>query len=327
LDLDKLDVSLSDLVDSDKFQDFANTSFNTNLTSQLSTPDLPSGINLPSDFDIGGGWAPSNDIDPTTNPPWLPGYNNIVQPPAPPTSWRYMVFASDFNQPEKTWAGLIGESDISLSGGAPYRYVQVTNSATTEYLLQASTLQDLGYDPQTQLSWGRWAGGSVDVKTLTGTVTSPLDDNGMHWVMGPVMQTNITLPVTGTASYQLIGNTNPTDNLGNVGFLGTASLNANFTTQTLDANLQLGINNQTWTATGQNISLQSPAFSTSNLTVDVTNSSGSLATGSGALSGSFMAPTNTNGVPQGAGVVYQLNAAPQGTNTTVTGAAAFSVKP
>lgn len=337
LDLDKLDSSLSDLVDSEKFQDMANSTFNTELSKQLNSPDLPGGLNLPiQDIGFGGGWGPSTGIDPNTNP-WLPGYNTVTQPPAP-IPFRYMVFASEFNQPYKTWAGLIHDPDYALSvDGAPTRYVQVTNATSTEFLLQPSTLQnptvqdlalkDLGYDAQTQLSWGRWDGGSVDIKTLTTTTNSPLDSNGMHWVMGPVMQTEITLPTTGAANYQLIGNTNPTDNLGNVGVLGSASLNVNFTTQSVDANLQLGINNQTWTASGQNISIQSPTFSTSSLIVDVSNGGSALATGTGTLTGSFMKQANPGEIPQGAGIVYQLNATPQNTATTVNGAAAFSVKP
>ena len=54
------------------------------------------------------------------------------------------------------------------------------------------------------------------------------------------------LPVPATPSHTLIGKTAPTDNLGHVGFLGNASLTANFSNQTVVSTLDLGINNQVW---------------------------------------------------------------------------------
>ena len=45
------------------------------------------------------------------------------------------------------------------------------------------------------------------------------------------------LPITGSANYTLIGNTDPTDGNGNVGFLGSATLQADFTNQTVSSTL------------------------------------------------------------------------------------------
>ncbi len=56
----------------------------------------------------------------------------------------------------------------------------------------------------------------------------------------------VALPLTGLATYDLIGSTSPTDSLGNVGTLNSASLAANFSVRTVD----LGVN---LTIAGQNI--------------------------------------------------------------------------
>jgi len=47
----------------------------------------------------------------------------------------------------------------------------------------------------------------------------------------------------------MIGSTSPTDFNGHVGTLNSATLNANFTNQTVDAAVNIGINGQVWTGT------------------------------------------------------------------------------
>ncbi len=130
------------------------------------------------------------------------------------------------------------------------------------------------------------------------------------------------MPITGTASYALIGNTSPTDNLGNVGVLGNATFFADFTNMRVDSTLTIDINATTWTATGTgNIgtAAQLPAHMFSG---NYSVVAGGVAGGTGQFSG-FFAPGRF-GITQpdalGVGLTYSLQ---DGAGTTVSGAAAF----
>ena len=105
-----------------------------------------------------------------------------------------------------------------------------------------SVLTDQGSDPISGISWGRWAGGSINITNrIDGTVkTQPLAGS-LHWIAGPAETAAVTLPVSGTFTYVKVGGTAPTDNLGNVGTLNSATLTANFTAQTVDVGVQTTI--------------------------------------------------------------------------------------
>lgn len=114
------------------------------------------------------------------------------------------------------------------------------------YALGTSSVAQFGTDPETGLVWGRWAGG-VSVVT-GGGLQNPLalDRSSLHYVFSGVQNGPVALPLTGLATYNLIGSTSPTDSLGNVGTLNSATLAANFSVRTVD----LGVN---LTIAGQNI--------------------------------------------------------------------------
>ncbi len=121
-----------------------------------------------------------------------------------------------------------------------------------------------------------------------------------------------TQAITGSANYSLIGNTDPTDNLGNVGVLGSASFSANFTLQSVTSSLQLSINNTVWTASGTgSISLNLFDGLYSTVTVDGAN------TGTGSFGGIFGG--FSSGTPTGAGLTYRLNNG----GSSINGAAVF----
>lgn len=105
-----------------------------------------------------------------------------------------------------------------------------------------SVLTDKGSDPVTGISWGRWAGGSINITNrIDGTSkTQPLAGS-LHWIAGPTETAAVTLPLSGTFTYVNTGGTAPTDNLGNVGTLNSATLVANFTAQTVDVGVQTTI--------------------------------------------------------------------------------------
>ena len=72
----------------------------------------------------------------------------------------------------------------------------------------------------------------------------PLDRNSLHYVFSGVQNGPVSLPLTGTATYDLIGSTSPTDSLGHVGTLNQATLAADFSRRTVDLGVNLTIAGQ-----------------------------------------------------------------------------------
>lgn len=112
------------------------------------------------------------------------------------------------------------------------------------YQIGTAQVADAGFDAATGLVWGRWSGGSA---TIAGQKVA-LADRSLHYVFSGAQIGPVTLPLTGSAVYEVIGSTNPTDLSGNVGKLNSAALNANFTARTVDTSLNLTIAGQTWNA-------------------------------------------------------------------------------
>jgi hypothetical protein len=171
---------------------------------------------------------------------------------------------------------------------------------------------NLGFDRDTGLRWGRWTGGTAE-----GASGIDLTTASLHWIYAP-STLSPTLEITGSRSYTLVGNTDPTDQAGNVGFLGDATLFADFTNQTVDSTVTVGFGDVAgggtlWEAAGQG-SIASGTFEGSYTSVTVNGS----ATGtSGEFAGFF-----TSGAAA-AGLTFNLS---DGV-TTVDGAAAFEVDP
>lgn len=99
------------------------------------------------------------------------------------------------------------------------------------------------------VSWGRWAGGTVDIfnRDGTGARLGTIDntDRSIHWlatssVAGPL----VNLPLSGSATYTLAGGgaTSPTDTRGNVGTLTSATVDVYFATMRVNAQVTLNIN-------------------------------------------------------------------------------------
>lgn len=180
-----------------------------------------------------------------------------------------------------------------------------------------------GYDPSTGLYWGRWADGVASVSTQTESSDIDLNSSNAHWIYTSNTSTPV-LPVTGTAKFNLISNTNPTDNMGNVGTLGTANLSADFTNQTVDADVTLEINQETWDASANNVALNgsSATFSGEFDSVVITEANGNAIDGSGSLQG-FFTGDDSNTV-NGAALGYSLE---DNVDTTVEGVIAFEIAP
>ncbi len=121
------------------------------------------------------------------------------------------------------------------------------------YTLGTAQVVQSGADPETGMIWGRWSGGSAQISGGGSSEALNLANASLHYIFAGAQSGPVTLPLTGTATYDVIGNTNPTDFSGHVGTLNSATLNANFTNRTASAAVNIGINNQTWTGTATNM--------------------------------------------------------------------------
>ena len=112
------------------------------------------------------------------------------------------------------------------------------------------------------VNWGRWMPGSTaDVtKRATGAVQSLTLAGGAHVITGPLMTAPVALPTNGTYSYTMAGSTAPTDHLGNVGTLNSASLSANFTAQTVDVGVNVTVAGTTLGASATGVPIQQRSF-------------------------------------------------------------------
>ncbi|MHB1013961.1 MAG: transferrin-binding protein-like solute binding protein [Desulfurivibrionaceae bacterium] len=218
-------------------------------------------------------------------------------------------------------AGNVTQFDSGLGNNS-------TNNSVT-LALGTATPTNSGTDPVSGISWGRWQGGSIGITDrTTGTVSSAsLGASSLHWIAGPTMTGPVALPTTGTYTYTLAGGTNPTDNLGNVGVLNSASLQADFAAQTVNVGVNVGINNAlgatTLIASGANIPIQQRTMfdahtnylpSVNLLTATCSGAGCAGASPQAKISGAFTGPTGA-----GAGMTYGFV---NGTNV-VSGVAAF----
>lgn len=218
--------------------------------------------------------------------------------------------------------GNLTQFDISLFGGG---------SASPSLTLApgTSTLANFGSDPLTGISWGRWQGGVINVTDrATGVVTPITLQGSAHWLAGPTMTAPVTLPVSGTFAYTLAGNTLPTDNLGTTGTLGSATLSANFTAQTVDVGVSATVNATTLGASATGVPImQGAAFGVESigsnmgntLAVTCAGTCGAAGSHGGVIVGGF-----TGAGATGAGMMYSLGTGLGAAGATViSGVAAF----
>lgn len=136
-----------------------------------------------------------------------------------------------------------------------------SNGSANTINIGTATPVGLGTDPVSGISWGRWQGGNLAITDLaTNTTTNPANTNS-HWIAGPTMTGPVDLPVSGTFNYVLAGGTAPTDSLGGVGTLNSASLTANFTAQTVAVSLNVTTPNAgNLVAAGAGIPIEQKSF-------------------------------------------------------------------
>ncbi|KAF0205419.1 MAG: hypothetical protein FD173_1032 [Gallionellaceae bacterium] len=238
------------------------------------------------------------------------GYRNIFYSYATAGNVPAMEFARDNT--------VVAAGSPTTTFAAPSTNGTATSSTNAANFTVGSSLVDFGYDSVSGMSWGRWQGSWL--ATGANPVTA-VSTNNLHWFATSVQTQAVTLPVTGTWNYTLVGNTNPTDNAGVVGTLNSATFSANFTAQTVNVGINVSMPASsanaalpvTLNATATAVPILAGGnFKTSAPTVTCT--AGNCGATSGAIGGHFSAP---NGA--GVGVGYGLNNGTQ----TINGVAVF----
>lgn len=175
------------------------------------------------------------------------------------------------------------------------------------------------------VSWGRWASGTVVALTdrVTGLTQNMTLPSGAHAVLGPLMTGPVSLPTVGVFGYTLVGNTTPTTDTGATGALNSATLQANFSTQTVN----LGVN---VTAAGATLNAAATSLPIQNRAMFFTDS---MRTGPGALAVTCTGTCGTTnhaaiggafGGPGGIGAAVTYGFQKQGVNAgTISGVAVF----
>jgi hypothetical protein len=219
-----------------------------------------------------------------------------------------------------------GASGVATDGrGAVLGFSAPVPGGSGRVALEGGNVEDAGRDSgragATGLQWGRWSGGQV-VTTVDGTARRrALEDESVHYIVA-ASTAGPELPVTGRAAFELIGNTNPTDDHGHVGLLGNASLAADFTARTVDADLKLSFAQtaQVWKASARDLAIDT-THATFGGAFDRVSVQGRAFTreGSGTVNGFFTGDAQR--ALTGAGIGYGLT---DGT-TRVAGSAAFAV--
>ncbi len=211
------------------------------------------------------------------------------------------------NRPDEVTTDATGRASAFVG---PYARGDGSINGRTSYAIGSATAQDVGFDATTGLSWGRWSGGSA---TVGGNATS-LQSRSLHYIFAAPQTGPSTLPLTGTAVYDVIGSTHPTNLDGVVGTMNSATLNANFTNRTVDTSVNVTIAGQTWNASANGVPIYRDLTFSANtgrnpvgglptpvqLNITCTPNCGSNFNGS--IDGFF---TGTTG--QGAGLMYNLN--------------------
>ncbi len=124
-------------------------------------------------------------------------------------------------------------------------FTQIEQVRNLKFDLRGAALSDSGSSSELDVNWGRWD---------TGFVIDGKDPRGsMHFVNASNLTTptqlGAMLPIT--ASYNLVGGTRPTDELGRVGDLTAISAKVNFATQKItDYTLSANTSGRTWEARG-----------------------------------------------------------------------------
>ena len=225
----------------------------------------------------------------------------------------YSQTYATINRPEEV---NIDANGRAISFVAPYARGDGTINGRTNYAQGTSQAFDTGVDATTGLSWGRWSGGGATI----GSVETGLAGRSQHYIFSAAQSVPTTLPLTGTAIYDVVGSTHPTDFQGNVGNLNSATLNANFSARTVDTSVNLTIAGQTWNASANGVPIYRDMTFAANtggaivpglptpVALNITCAPSCIQTRfTGSIDGFFTGATG-----RGAGLMYNLNSSISG---------------
>ncbi len=258
--------------------------------------------------------------------------NAAALPPSPPPLGARdiaLAFSNDLGNGEAGQVGVAtsaaGQFKLQGPAGVGVDPVQFGSVGATVSIGTAS-VAEAGTDPATMLRWGRWSGGTVQISSAAAGVTNvDLANRSLHWILpGDFGAAPPVMPITGSRTYDVIGGTQPTDAVGNVGTLGSLTLAADFSKNSVTADVALTISNTAWLAQGTgsigasgNLPAQQFAGAFNALTIGGV----AQAAGSGQFNGFFTnLPGQISGAPGGVGMTYFLAAPGAG---VVSGAAAL----
>ena len=295
------------------------------LTNPAGSIDIPAGVS---------GLAPTE--------PNQPPKETTTQPqtsPAPVETQKTDFVQGDQVNPDGTAAilptvlvsGSGFAAAISFAGGASPGIPQLSDGNATAVFNGAGQLTELTLNSQTYkmggsqvdfgtdgiLAWGRWIGtmtttvnGCPSVSNCSATFNQ---DQGLHYVVG--MPTSV-MPTIGTASYSLMGATNPTYSDGSTApgtFSGT--LGINFANQNVTGNFNVAMPDTTYSWNGSGTA-SGGVFSMINNPGSVSGGNCSSCGCSAGVQGFFSGAS-----AERAGIAYHINQAQP--NRNIFGAAAF----
>jgi len=188
---------------------------------------------------------------------------NVITPPAPSTT----LLATGSGYLGAVTYGWFGGSQISLTPDATAtfdsmgRMTAITDSVGQIFTSDVSSITDFGNDGI--IAWGRWTGNVTGIGNIDGLLT--IDETysanqGLHYVVG---LPTASMPLSGTATYGLLGATKPTytDGSSSPGTL-TGSLSVDFGRLTVGLALNVAMSVDTYAIGGNAvISSGTPAFS------------------------------------------------------------------
>jgi hypothetical protein len=199
------------------------------------------------------------------------------------------------NDQRGTFNPVINNGDLTVVGGTPSDiFVSSSNAPGAE----------------NYVALGRVTGGLLQSDGVTiADLGSGAGARSFHWIVGyePPAGYTAATKLTGTTTYTRIANTSPTDSLGNVGTLNSATLSVDFTAQQVNAGVNATVAGRTYAATTGTAPVPlgvagpgTPQFGGPFQTVSCTGT-GCSGTYGGDLTGSL-----TGALANGAGLVYSL---------------------
>lgn len=132
------------------------------------------------------------------------------------------------------------DADVKFSGGTPFDNFVAFDPSNPKYV-----------------ALGRWQGGTIAADNAANGVgvdhTVTLGPRSAHWLIAFVPGGGYVQSLTGSTTYTKLANTSPTDAAGTVGTLNSATLAANFLTQTVNAGVNLTVASKTLDAMATNV--------------------------------------------------------------------------